>query len=47
MEFYENRSKRPFIAFVWVAKMVSHQPYPPYSEPNERRAAQGRRVIAI
>ncbi|MDU6452063.1 MAG: DUF1127 domain-containing protein, partial [Enterobacter hormaechei] len=22
MEFYENRSKRPFIAFVWVAKTL-------------------------
>ncbi|RYA73970.1 DUF1127 domain-containing protein [Enterobacter cloacae complex sp. 2DZ2F20B] len=20
MEFYENRSKRPFIVFVWIAK---------------------------
>ncbi|WP_336213960.1 DUF1127 domain-containing protein [Enterobacter sp. P82] len=22
MEFYENRSKRPFIAFVWIAKTL-------------------------
>ncbi|EMP2054140.1 DUF1127 domain-containing protein [Enterobacter kobei] len=22
MEFFENRSKRPFIAFVWIAKTL-------------------------
>ena len=22
MEFYENRSKRPFIVFVWIAKTL-------------------------
>ena len=22
MEFYENRSKRPFIAFVWIGKTL-------------------------
>jgi uncharacterized protein YjiS (DUF1127 family) len=22
MEFYENRAKRPFIAFVWICKTV-------------------------
>jgi hypothetical protein len=49
MEFYENRSKRPFIVFVWIGKrceLVSHQPYPPHPEPDERRAAQGRWVVA-
>lgn len=24
MEFHENRSKRPFIAFVWMWKMVKN-----------------------
>ena len=22
MEFYENRSKRPFVVFVWIAKTL-------------------------
>ena len=22
MEFYENRSKRPFVAFVWIGKTI-------------------------
>ena len=24
MEFYENRSKRPFIAFIWIGKTIKH-----------------------
>jgi hypothetical protein len=43
MEFYENRSKRPFIVFVWIAKRCNWYRinHPPHPEPDERRAAQG------
>ncbi|STQ14444.1 protein YjiS [Enterobacter cloacae] len=39
MEFYENRSKRPFIVFVWIGKRSATgiaSTVPPHSEPDER-----------
>jgi hypothetical protein len=39
MEFHENRSKRPFIAFVWIAKTLRTgiaSTVPAASEPDER-----------